>query len=93
MGTRYRKYIPFYIFTNEEQFKEINVDESKLAELKSEYEDIKNRREQLVADGAIDKFYKKTIMDMSERVLTNIAAGYENIRRSGNSYEWTGLRL
>ena len=77
--------IPFYIFTYEGQFKEIDADERKLAELKAEYEDVKNRLEQLAADGVIDEFYKKTIMDMSERVLANLAANYENIRKGVGS--------
>ena len=77
--------IPFYIFTYEGQFAEIDSDESKLAELKAEYERIKNRLEQLSVDGVIDEFYKKTIMDMSERVLTSLASKYENIRKGVGS--------
>ena len=77
--------IPFYILTYEGKFKEIDADEGKLAELKAEYEDIKIRLEQLAADGLIDEFYKKTIMDMAERVLANLAVGYENILKGVGS--------
>ena len=77
--------IPFYIFTYESRFAEIENSADELEELKAEYEGIKNRLEQLAADGVIDEFYKKTIMDMSERVLANLAASYDNIRKGVGS--------
>ena len=73
--------IPFYIFTYETGFEQINNNESKLAELKAEYESIHDRLDRLSENGAINEFYKKTIMDMSERVLANIAAKYKNIQK------------
>ena len=73
--------IPFYIFTYEAGFEQINNNEEKLAEMRAEYEGIHDRLEELSKNGEISELYKKTIMDMSERVLTNIAIKYENIRK------------
>ena len=73
--------IPFYIFTYEASFEKINNNEDMLAALKAEYESIRDRLEQLSEEGIINEFYKKTIMDMSERVLANIAAKYVNIQK------------
>jgi len=47
----------------------------------AEYETISVRLEESLSSGFIDEFTKKTIMDMSERVLENIAKSYENIRK------------
>ena len=41
--------------------------------------------EKLSKDGTINEFYKGTIMDMSERVLTNITAKYDNIQKGVGS--------
>ena len=71
--------IPFYIFTYESQFDEIEGSEDKLTALKSEYERIKLQLEWLEEKHVIDEFYKKTIVDMSERVLKHLAVKYENI--------------
>jgi hypothetical protein len=73
--------IPFYIFTYESRFKEIEKDSDKLTEIISEYGMISDRLEECLSSGFIDEFTKKTIMDMSERVLENIARSYENIRK------------
>ena len=73
--------IPFYIFTYEQKFKEIENNADRLAEFIAEYEMISARLEESLSSGFIDEFTKKTIMDMSERVLENIAKSYENIRK------------
>jgi hypothetical protein len=73
--------IPFYIFTYEQKFKEIEKSTEKLSKLMAEYETISVRLEESLSSGFIDEFTKKTIMDMSERVLENIAKSYENIRK------------
>ena len=48
-------------------------------------EGIATEPEQPTDKGEIDEFYKKTIMDMSERVLKNLAAKYVNIVRGVGS--------
>jgi hypothetical protein len=73
--------IPFYIFTYESRFREIEKNADRLAEIIAEYGMISDRLEESLSSGFIDEFTKKTIMDMSERVLENIARSYENIRK------------
>ena len=77
--------IPFYIFTYESQFKEINENADKVEKLAEEYANIKARLDQCAENGMIDEFSKKAIIDMSERVLENLAAHYENIRKGVGS--------
>ena len=48
-------------------------------------EGIATEPEQPTDNGEIDEFYKKTIMDMSERVLKNLAAKYVDIVRGVGS--------
>ena len=71
--------IPFYIFTYEAQFSKINSSESHIAALTKEYQGIASELERLTQNGEISEFYKRTIMDMSEKVLQNLAANYGNI--------------
>ena len=77
--------LPFYIFTYEAEFAEINGNKDKLANLRAEFESIRDRLEQLTEAGVINEFYKKTIMEMSERVLVKLAGSYENIRKGVGS--------
>lgn len=77
--------IPFYIFTYEKQFSEINDNIEKLEALKREYAMITHRLDQLVRDGHINEYIKKTICEMSERVITKLAAKYESIRKEVTS--------
>ena len=77
--------IPFYIFTYEAGFEQINIDESRLAELKAVYESIHDRLERLSEDRTITELYKITIMDMSERVLANISKKHKNIQKGVGS--------
>lgn len=73
--------IPFYIFTFEDNFKEIEADEDKLWHLKNTYFDIMKRLESLCSAGSLDEYTKRTICEMSEKVLSNIAEKYENIKK------------
>ena len=52
----------------------------KLEKLQKEYEVIKRKLEELASEGMINEFYKKTIMDMSERVIMFLARNYEKIK-------------
>ena len=77
--------IPFYIFSHEQRFKEYDQDEMKLGQLKAEYEEIKNRLEELLEESAISEYTKCTIIDMSNKVLEHIAAKYEAVRKGVKS--------
>lgn len=77
--------IPFYIFTHESMLKEYNEDESKLALLKAEYEDIKNRLESLLEQQVIEEYTRRIITDMSGRVLEHLAEKYDNVKEGVKS--------
>ena len=77
--------IPFYIFTYENRFAEIENSSDELEALTGEYQGIRGRLDQLATAGSIDEYYKITIMDMSERVLANLAEKYEKIRKGVGS--------
>lgn len=77
--------IPFYIFTYEKQFSEINDNVEKLEVLKREYAMITQRLDQLVRSCVINEYIKKTICEMSERVITKLASKYESIRKEVTS--------
>ena len=80
--------IPFYIFTYESRFEEYNNDMKKIEMLKSEYEDIKNKLEELMNNNVINEFTRCTISDMSNRVLEHIAKKYENVKEGVESVMW-----
>lgn len=71
--------LPFYIFLHEGRFSLYNRDDNKLDGLKEEYEIIKDRLEELQKNGGINEFTRRTIIDMSNKVLENIAQKYENV--------------
>ena len=73
--------IPFYTFTYEKQFFEINNNMEKLEILKREYSMITHRLDCLVRNGQINEYIKKTICEMSERVITKLAVKHEQIRK------------
>lgn len=77
--------IPFYIFTYEKQFSQINDNKEKLDVLKNEYSMITNRLDKMVESGKINEYIKRTICEMSERVILKLAAKYESIRKEVTS--------
>ena len=72
--------IPFYIFSHEPQFEEYEKDKTKLKSLQAEYEQIKNKLEELLNQGAINEYTRCTIIDMSNKVLEHIAVKYNSVR-------------
>ena len=72
--------IPFYIFSHETRFKEYEKDETKLRILQNEYEQIKNKLEELTNQGIISEYTRCTIIDMSNKVLEHIAAKYNSVK-------------
>lgn len=77
--------IPFYIFAHEKRFEEYEKDETKLQALRAEYEEIKNKLEELVSQGAISEYTRRTIIEMSNKVLEHIAVKYKSIREGVRS--------
>ena len=65
--------------------KEYNDDESKLALLKAEYEDIKNRLENLLEQQVIEEYTKRIITDMSGKVLEHLAEKYDKVKEGVKS--------
>ena len=77
--------IPFYIFSHEKRFAEYEQDAHKLEELKTEYKKIIDRLDTMTEEGYIGVYVKKTLLEMSGRVLENIARKYENVREGVES--------
>lgn len=76
--------LPFYIFNLEKNFSKYECDPAELEKLKAEYADFMTRLEQAVKDGKISTYYKRTILDMSKKVLENIAVKYQNVQKGVN---------
>lgn len=72
--------VPFYIFSHERLFGEYVRDISKMRLLIGEYTEIRNRLEELLNQRFISEYVKCTIIEMSNKVLENIAARYESVR-------------
>ena len=77
--------IPFYIFSHESRFEEYENDDAMLETLKTEYECIRERLERLAEENEIDEYTKCTILDMSNKVLQNIASKHEKVREGVKS--------
>ncbi len=73
--------IPFYIFSHEKGFPEYNSNERKLAELKTEYQKILEKLDELEQRGVIGAFDKRTIIELSGDVIKEIAQKYENVQK------------
>ena len=73
--------IPFYIFSHEKSFPEYNSNVQKMKELKAEYQDILERLDKLESQGVIGAFDKRTIIELSNDVIQEIARKYENIQK------------
>ena len=72
--------IPFYIFSHETRFEQYEKDEIKRKALQEEYEQIKNKLEELLNQGVISEYTKCTIIEMSNKVLEHIAIKYNAVR-------------
>ncbi|MBR0185448.1 MAG: hypothetical protein IJQ24_05410 [Synergistaceae bacterium] len=73
--------LPFYIFNLEKNFSKYENDLAELEKLKREYADCMARLEKAVKDGKIFTHDRRTILEMSKKVLENIAAKYNNIQK------------
>ena len=77
--------IPFYIFSHESRFGEYEKDSLKLQELQKEYGIIKNKLEELLNRGMISEYTKRTIIEMSNKVVEHIAIKYNAVREGVKS--------
>ena len=73
--------IPFYIFTHEANFPKYNEDETELKELVEEFEEICAKMEQLVQENKMTELESRIIVELSKKVVDNIAKKYKKIRR------------
>lgn len=73
--------IPFYIFSHEKKFSEYNNNKQKLEKLKTEYQIILEKLDELETQGIIGAFDKQTIIDLSSDVINEIARKYENVQK------------
>ena len=77
--------LPFYIFNLERNFPQYEHNEAALQSLKNIYSDFMLRLENAVDAGRISVYHRRTILDMSKKVLENIAAKYHNIQKEVNN--------
>lgn len=77
--------IPFYIFSHENRFEEYEKDKAKLETLQKEYEQIKNRLEELQNQGVVNEYTRRTIIEMSNKVVEHIASKFKRIREGVQS--------
>ena len=70
--------LPFYIFNMEKDFPVYDKDPS---QLKKEYSDFVVGIDRAVDEKKISVYYRRVILDMSQKVLENIARKYKNVKR------------
>ena len=73
--------IPFYIFTHEANLNKYNKNKELLQNLLDEFVEISNKLNELADIGKITEFEKRTIMELSKKVVDSIARKYTNIRK------------
>ncbi len=73
--------IPFYIFNygSRKQLEELEDNSEKLAALEHEYEAIVERLNELTEQKKLSAYYRMTILEMSNKVVENLAARYKKI--------------
>ena len=69
------------IFSHEKSFPEYNDNEQKLEELKGEYHEILKRLDEPERQKVIGAFDKRTIIELSNDVIREIAQKYENMQK------------
>ena len=77
--------IPFHIFAHEGRFGRYERDEGLLRDLLSEYTGIRDRLEGLAESGKLTEYVKRTLEEMSGKVLEHIARGHEKVREGVKS--------
>lgn len=72
--------IPFYIFTHEANFPKYNEDETLLQGFVDEFKGICVKMEELTQQGKMTELENRIIVELSKKVVDNIARKYEKIR-------------
>lgn len=72
--------IPFYIFVYEKHLKEYDRDEEKLWDLQAEFHKIADQMEDMEMTGELSVYIRKTITEMTHKVVEKIARKYKNVR-------------
>ncbi len=72
--------LPFYIFRYEKKFELYEKSPTKLEELKEEYRYIRGRLGTLSKEGKITEYEKRTLMEMSQRIVEGLARNYTQVR-------------
>jgi len=91
--------LPFYIFNKEKDFSLYEKDSAKLKDLKEEYNNFVDRIDEAAIDGKISAYHRRTILDMSKKVLEKIAKNYKKVRKGvdeimgGQVLEHEGKRI
>ena len=73
--------MPFYIFNLERKFPQYETDNAELEELKQEYMSFMAGLDKAVEKGKLSVYYRRVIIDMSKKVLENLARKYDKVRR------------
>lgn len=73
--------LPFYIFSHEKHFQAYNSSSRELAELESKYRYIMEKLDELERQGEIGAFDKRTIIEISNDVMKEIAKKYANVQK------------
>ena len=73
--------IPFHIFVYEKDFKEYETDEQKLLQFRQQYSYLLKRLDECVEKGELTEYTKVTLIEMSKKVLRQIAQNYSNIEK------------
>jgi hypothetical protein len=76
--------IPFYIFTYENEFKDIESNGERLRKLKETYADIRKTLDDMCVSGGLDEYTKCTLCEMTEKVINSIALNFQNIKKEVN---------
>lgn len=77
--------LPFFVFNHENNFKQYDSDPYQLEELKQEYVRMLKGLEQARASGELYQIDVRSIITMSRKVIVNLAAQFENVKKGVDS--------
>ena len=77
--------LPFYIFTHEGEFERHKDDAGWLEVLRAEYLEMLKGLDEAVEQNLLSSYYRRTIIDMTKKVLESITAKYDRIREGVSS--------
>lgn len=77
--------IPFYIFTHESKFAKYDADKEQRMKLREEYIKILDYLNTLLENNETSVYVKRTIVELSNKVLESIAAKYANVKEEVKS--------